>query len=60
MFGFVVYEGKCLCDVEKWFLEVGGGVELVFLGFEFCLCGCVDWIDLMVVGDFVVIDYKIG
>lgn len=58
--GFVAYEGKRSRDVEKRFLEVGGGVELALPGLEFRLRGRADRIDMMAAGDLAVIDYKTG
>ncbi|MEP0585138.1 MAG: double-strand break repair protein AddB [Roseibium sp.] len=58
--GFVAFEAARADKVEKRFLEISGGVELVLPGLEFRLKGRADRIDLMTDGTIAVIDYKTG
>jgi len=58
--GFVAYEAKRAPQIDKRFLEIGGGVELTLPGLDFRLRGRADRIDLMTGGSLTVIDYKTG
>ncbi|MCV0425902.1 MAG: double-strand break repair protein AddB [Roseibium sp.] len=58
--GFVGYEAVRSHQIEKRFLEIGGGVELKLPGFDFRLRGRADRIDLLTNGGLSVIDYKTG
>ena len=58
--GFVGYEAVRSANVEKRFLEIGGGVDLNLPGFDFRLRGRADRIDLLLEGGLSVIDYKTG
>ncbi|MEP4034592.1 PD-(D/E)XK nuclease family protein, partial [Roseibium polysiphoniae] len=58
--GFVAFEAARAEKVEKRFLEISGGVELVLPGLEFRLKGRADRIDQMTDGTIAVIDYKTG
>ncbi len=58
--GFVGYEAARSKLVRQRFLEIGGGVDLKFPGFDFRLRGRADRIDLLTEGGLAVIDYKTG
>ncbi|WP_420412428.1 double-strand break repair protein AddB [Roseibium sp.] len=58
--GFVAYEANRAPQIDKRFLEIGGGVELKLPGLDFRLRGRADRIDLMTSGSLAVIDYKTG